>query len=303
MISKCAIVGLGRMGCGFDDRPNVKTVNTHAGSYKIMKKAKLVAFCDIDEAKLEKYGTKYSVKSRYQDYNEMFENEELDFVSICTLADSHLEIVKSAAKNGVRGIFLEKPISDSLKSASEIVDVCKKNKIILQIDHQRRFDPFFHYVKKFLDKGKIGNIQLVMIFYGAGISNTGTHVFDLLRFLFGEAKFVKGKFSANKSTNPTDPNIDVEIEFKNKTIVKLNALDVGNYGILEMDVFGTTGRLKINLVSNETAYYRISQKNNFVYKELEKSNFKIKQSNQSSIILGLQNLVDCVNCKVNPLCS
>ena len=118
---RCGLIGLGRIGCGFDDNPNRKSINTHAGAYNSIKKTKLVALCDIDQIKLDKYGKKYNVSKLYTDFHEMLKNEELDCVSICTLADSHLEIVEQIAKSNVRAIFLEKPISDTLENASKIL--------------------------------------------------------------------------------------------------------------------------------------------------------------------------------------
>src|SRR5690242_10530221 len=123
---RCAVIGCGRIGCGFDDPPNDKTVKTHAGSYFINPVTKLVALCDIDKKKLKKYGIKYNIRSLYSSSEEMFRKESLDCVSICTLANDHLNLVKQAADYGIRGIFLEKPMSDTLENARKIIQVCNK---------------------------------------------------------------------------------------------------------------------------------------------------------------------------------
>ena len=132
---KCAVIGCGRIGCSFDDMAN--TIMTHAGSYYYNSKTDLVALCDIYKLKLKKYGKKYSVSKLFDNPNNLFENMDLDCISICTRADSHLELVKIAAKNGIKAIFLEKPISNSLSNSLQIIKICKKNKIKLLIDHQR----------------------------------------------------------------------------------------------------------------------------------------------------------------------
>ena len=296
---RVAVIGCGRIGCGFDDNNFSKKALTHAGSYQKNQNTILNAFCDIDKLKLEKYGKKYNIDKLFKSTNEMFDNSELDLISICTRTNSHLKLVEKISKTNIKGIFLEKPISDNINDAKKIIKICKSKNIQLIIDHQRRFDPFFHELKKIIQIGKIGNIQLVNIFYGAGIANTGTHVFDLLRYLFGDAKYLKGHFSNNKSPNSLDPNIDVEIEFKQKIIVKMSAVNVSNYGILEMDILGMKGRIKINLTTNETSFYKISKKG-LVYKQLEEIKIKFKASKYSPIMLGLQNLVDCVEKKEKP---
>ena len=247
---RCGLIGLGRIGCGFDDNPNRKSINTHAGAYNSIKKTKLVALCDIDQIKLDKYGKKYNVSKLYTDFHEMLKNEELDCVSICTLADSHLEIVEQIAKSNVRAIFLEKPISDTLENASKIVEICNKMKIKLQIDHQRRFDPFYREIQKIIQSNEFGKIQYVHIYYGGGIANTGSHVFDLLRMFFGNVSWVEGNFSRNSSNNPNDPNIDGTIYFENDILCSIHAMSLINYGILEFDILGERERLRINLVNS-----------------------------------------------------
>ena len=78
----CAVIGCGRIGCGFDDTSNIKTPMTHAGSYHNNPNTDLIALCDIDKSKLKKYGKKYSISKLYDDPNKLFENVDLDCVSI-----------------------------------------------------------------------------------------------------------------------------------------------------------------------------------------------------------------------------
>ena len=60
---RCAVIGCGRIGCGFDDDLS-KIIKTHAGSYYKNSQTNLVALCDMDVNKLKKYGKKYR-KSSY----------------------------------------------------------------------------------------------------------------------------------------------------------------------------------------------------------------------------------------------
>ena len=298
---RCAIIGCGRIGCGFDDIKR-DTILTHAGSYFSNPKTKLVALCDIDSTKLEKYGKKYDVTSLYTNSIEMLKNEKLDCLSICTLVDSHLQLVKEASNYNIKAIFLEKPISSTLDDAKKIINICKEKNIVLIIDHKRRFDPFYHSLKKLIKDGKLVKIQLVNAYYGAGISNTGSHVFDIIRFLFGEVNSVSGTFSINKSINPYDPNINVILEL-NDFKCTLESLDSKFYGLLEMDIFGTKGRLRFNLENYEIYYSKVSTANIVVYNNLVDSKLQIRKSHKSNIQLGVQNLVDCLVLNKKPYCT
>jgi len=221
---RCAVIGCGRIGCGFDDNSTI--IRTHAGSYYTNPHTKLVSFCDVDISKLEKYGKKYRVPSLYTSSSEMFKNENIDCVSICTLVDTHLELVRLAAKNYVKAIFLEKPMSNSLTNAQKIIQICKKHKIKLAVDHQRRFNPFYQSIRKFLEQKKLGTIQLVNVYYGSGIANTGSHIFDVLRLFFGEVFSIQSQLLKKNTINPSDPNFDLIIKFANGNAKKILSIDI-----------------------------------------------------------------------------
>ena len=288
----CAVIGCGRIGCGFDDNHS-NLIKTHAGSYFKNSQTNLVALCDIDKKKIEKYAKKYKISKTYTSTSELFKNEKLDCVSICTLVSTHLKIVEEAANSGVKGIFLEKPISDSINDAKKIIEICKRNKIKLQINHQRRFHPIYLKIKKVLDEKKIGEIQFINVYYGAGIANTGSHMFDLLRMLFGEIKYVKSKYSKNKSQNKNDPNLDMTIEFFNSITCQINSLDYTNYAIFNMEIYGMKGVLKIDLIKNEGKLLKISNKSN-VYKILEKEIIIAAKIFETPIQMGLRNIINSI---------
>jgi UDP-N-acetylglucosamine 3-dehydrogenase len=292
---KCAVIGCGRIGCGFDDNQS-NLIKTHAGSYFKNSQTNLVALCDIDKKKLEKYAKKYKISKTYTSTSELFKNEKLDCVSICTLVSTHLKIVEEAANSGVKGIFLEKPISNSMDDAKKIIAICKRNKIKLQIDHQRRFHPLYPKIKKILEKEEIGKIQIVNVFYGAGIANTGSHMFDLLRMLFGEIKNISSEHAPKKSQNPKDPNLDIKIKFLNSIICRVNSLDYSNYAKFDIEIYGMKGVIKIDLIKNEARFSKISKKS-YVYKILEKEIIIKENICETPIQRGLKDLVNSI--KIN----
>lgn len=294
----CAIIGCGRIGCGFDDN-HTKIIKTHAGAYFKNKKTNLFALCDIDKSKLKKYSQKYNIQKTYTNAKELFKNEKIDCVSICTFVNSHLELVKLASKNNVKGIFIEKPFTTSLKNAKKIIDICEKNKITLLVDHQRRFHPVYETVKKILKKKMIGNIQLVNVYYGAGISNTGSHMFDTLRMLFGEPKSIKASKSNNLSNSKNDPNLDVILDFES-FYCNIHSLNYDNYAIFQAEIWGALGMIKLEMINNSMEVFKISTKKSAVYKNLEKIQIKSKKSKYSPIQLGLEKMLQSIVSKTMP---
>lgn len=297
---RCAVIGCGRIGCSFDDFKFGKIPRTHAGCYIKHSKTELVALCDIDKKKLEKYGKKFNVKNLYQNFSTMFKHEDLDCISICTLANSHLEIIREAQKYNIKNIFIEKPFSNSLPNAQKIIDICKKNNILLLVDHQRRFSPFYIQLKKLIQE-KLGNIQTITIHYGSGIANTGSHIFDLLLYLFGEISSVQCICGKNISQNINDPNLDCVLEFKKKFSANLISLNLKYYGVLEMNVYGTLGSMKIDLISDKLTYFIPTSVNKLAYSSLIKAKKMINSSPHSSLYYGIDNMINSIEKKKKPL--
>jgi predicted dehydrogenase len=298
---RCGIIGCGRVGCGFDDIPDNKLIRTHALSYYKNSKSDLIALCDVDKNKLKKYGKKYSANT-YTESKEMLENESLDCVSICTKIDSHLKLVKECIENGIKGIIIEKPFTDSLFNAKQIIKICSENNVVLSINHQRRFDPFYHKLSHFI-KTKSGDIQHVNLYYGGGIVNTGSHIFDVLRVLFGDAISIHSKFSKNNSNNKKDPNLDVTIKFKNNIICNLFALDSKKFGLIEIDILGTKNRIIVDMVTNKNKIYR-AFKGLQDYKKLQLSKQSIQFSKPATDLrLVFENVINCINNNKMPLCT
>jgi predicted dehydrogenase len=293
---RAGIVGCGRIGSETDDDPKRMMVRSHAGAYRAVDETELTAVCDSDRNKLEKCGKKWGVPSLYVDYKEMLKKEDFDILSICTWSSSHLEIAKEAIKNGVKAIFCEKPIANSLNSANEMVRLCNKNNVILQIDHQRRFNKFHQDLRGYIKGGKLGEIQQVTFYYGAGIANTGTHVFDLLRFFFGEVRWVQGVYSRNGSPNPNDPNIDGWLKFESGLMASVQALDSRFFSLFEMDCIGTNGRLNLTHGGFGIEFYEPMESEIFSgYKELFVSRVPFRLNAPFEFITsGLEHLVGCM---------
>jgi predicted dehydrogenase len=296
------IIGLGRIGAGFDDTVT-KSVNTHAGAHHKSKNVELISLCDIDSKKLKKYSKKYNVSSVYRDFQKMLKEESLDIVSICTHADSHLNLVKQAIKYNIKGIYLEKPISNSLNDASKIINLCKINNVSLQINHQRRFDKFYDNIKNLIEKNSFGSIQNVVIYYGGGVANTGSHIFDLIEFLFGKISWVEGKKSLNISNNLSDPNLNGIIHTKSGVVCYLHSIDLKNYGIAEFDILFEKGRIKIDLTKSTCKLFTVAPRQpNLSYPLLIPMKKNIPQS-KNLILLGLDNLCNSIRNTEPLLCS
>jgi len=303
MVLRAAVVGCGRIGCGFDDEPLRKTISTHAGAYHKNEKTELIALCDIDEQKLEKYGKKFSVNNLFTNIDEMIQKVNPEIISICTLPEEHAQMVIKTSNAGVKGIFCEKPIADSLENAKKIIDVCKKNGTVILIDHQRRFDHLNSLIKKLLENNQLGKIFHSTFYYTAGIHNTGTHIIDLMRYFFGDIEWVSGYKSEVSHSNKNDPNIFGILKFRNGPMCYVKPSDVSDYLIFEGDILGSKGRIRLLSSGFEVEYYTVTNSKYFSgYKELEKDDFPYNIPKEKELISnGVNHLIDCVQNGIKPI--
>ncbi len=139
---------VGIVGCG-------GIASSHVQGWLTTGRAEIVAVADIDLAKAEALASKFGVKRFYGDYVEMLKRESLDFVSICTWAQTHVEITVKAAEACVKGILCEKPMAVSLGEANMMVEICDKHGVKLAIRHHVDFIQFTYLLKTSFQKGKL----------------------------------------------------------------------------------------------------------------------------------------------------
>jgi len=258
---KLGIIGLGKFGTNI--------LNTYL-QLEREGLCKLVAVCDINEKILEEKVKKYNLKG-YKDYREMIEKEEFDGIAVATPDPFHKGPVIYAANKKIH-VFVEKPLDITVEGCIEMIEVCKKNNVLLQVDFHKRFDPFHIAIKKDIDEGKIGKIEYGSVHMedkiivprdwfpnwaskSSPVWFLGVHFFDLLRYLLrsnGKSVFAKGIKNKLKSIgiNSFDSVCGI-LEFENgaifsfefswilpenfESIVNQGLKIVGEKGIIECD--------------------------------------------------------------------
>jgi predicted dehydrogenase len=90
-------------------------------------------------------------------YHELLKDDSIDayFIS-ATPEDIHYPMAKDCMEAG-KHVFLEKPLSLTLKEADHLVELSEKNDVKFTIGYSQRFNPKFAYLKKCLSDGTIGN--------------------------------------------------------------------------------------------------------------------------------------------------
>jgi len=137
---------------------------------------KVVAGCDVYgrkrtrfENRVNEFYTKaekdVEVKS-YEKYTELIGREDIDAVVVAIPDHWHALVAIEACKAG-KDVYLEKPMTFTIKEGQELVKTVRSTNRIVGIGSQQRSDPNFQHAVKLVQGGSLGTIEKVYAYVGA----------------------------------------------------------------------------------------------------------------------------------------
>jgi predicted dehydrogenase len=168
----------------------------HDQVFKGLDNVTVEAVADHDSNGRAKAGESSGAKRRYADYREMLEREKPDLVCIAPRVPDCHPAMALAAIQVAKGIFIEKPFTETPAEADAVLAAADQRGIKIQVAHNRRYTPEFVQAKALIDQGLIGQVRQVHIYGkqdkragGEDMIVLGTHDFDLMRFYFGDPRW------------------------------------------------------------------------------------------------------------------
>ena len=125
------------------DKINVGVVGIgHLGKYHLQKYQKLenctiIAAADVFEERAASAAERHHCRAM-TDYRDMIGS--VDAVSVAVPTRCHYEVARAFLEAGVH-VLLEKPITETLEQADELVALADRNGLVLQIGFVERFNP------------------------------------------------------------------------------------------------------------------------------------------------------------------
>jgi len=206
------IIGLGVWG------------ETHLLAYSSSPFANLAGVCDKNEAALKERQAQFEIPWGTTEYPELLAREDIDAVSVVTPDFLHREIAVAACEAG-KHVLLEKPMATTVQDAQAIADAAAANGVTLMVDFHNRFNPAMYNVKAAIERGELGEPQMVtlrlndtiyvptgMLAWGGEstvIWFLGSHSVDLVRWLFEDEvvrvySVARSRVLAQKGINTPD---------------------------------------------------------------------------------------------------
>ena len=244
------------MGAQFDFVP--EHPDNHADAIAVNDSFTLVAGVNRGREKLDLFGERYGIDALYHDYLQMLDEVGPDVCIIATHPELHAEMVEGcAAVSTTKAIICEKPMALSLEECDAMIDACRRACVLLQINHNRRWEGNWLRVKELLDEGAIGDLNHVYCYMDGGkpapwwrAENEGpllhdfTHYFDLLDLLAGDVDWLCGMAEQRSRPWAVEDFCAAFMKFKSGVTGLVSGAELTEYDDSGMELRGTTGVIR-----------------------------------------------------------
>jgi len=253
---KAVVIGCGRMGAEPATRlesqvPAGWLPMSHVESLRAVEDINLVALCDKNESVLKRWGSYHGVHDLYSDYRKLIDQVRPDIVTIATRTPVKGEIIRYASRNGVRGIYVEKPIANSIEDCRRILSEVKRANVKLAYGVNRRYHSVYRHARELIRDGEIGEIVEVIVEHGqAQLLWSHPHTVDLILFLTNSTQLLTIQSHCLPSTVETQSKLKVDSDpiienayFKFDTGITANIIRLGGHNV---KIGGTKGNLVVH---------------------------------------------------------
>lgn len=119
--------------------------------------ARVGAVSDLNPARLAKVKERYPGVTVTTDYRELLADPKIDAVAIATPVSTHFNLAQQALEAG-RHVFVEKPITDSVEHAQQLIETAERTRKVLMVDHTFIYTGAVRKVRELLDAGELGHL-------------------------------------------------------------------------------------------------------------------------------------------------
>ncbi len=116
--------------------------------------------CDISEKLIEERKKEFKEVKFTNKIDDVIENKDIHAIAISTPAATHYELAKKALLSG-KDVFVEKPLSLTVKEGEKLIKIAKEKDKILMVGHILNYHPGFIKLKEMIKSGEIGRLQYI----------------------------------------------------------------------------------------------------------------------------------------------
>jgi len=243
---RVGIIGVGYLGM------------QHARILSYLEEAELKGVADIDFKKALEIGNRHRVQY-YENYENML--DEIDAAIVATPTSEHFSIATKLLKEG-KPVLVEKPITETVEQAEQLVSAAKKSKLILQVGHLERFNPAVEALENVISEPKFIEVQRLGSFSARSLDidvvlDLMIHDLDIILALIkDEVKTIR-----SSGIHVLSEKIDIasaRLEFKSGCVATLTASRVHQGKVRKLRVFEPTSCYSVDYIDQEVKIFPLN---------------------------------------------
>lgn len=276
------IVGVAIIGIGWWSSPTAKAIKDNP-NYN------LVTCYSRTAEKRRAFAEQYECGNA-ESYENVLNNTEVDAVILTTPNSVHSEQILQAIGAG-KHIFVEKPITNTIPEAKQVVDAYKNSGLTLMSGHCYRRNGVHRATRRLIDEGRLGKLIMTECNFSVGVgasltpdkwryfdaecpggplTQIGIHHADTMEYLYGPIRSVSSRFNKLETPAEVDDVHMTIVEYENGALGYMGCSFVGpmvytfNTFGTEASVFMTTDRTSPSATSeiDQTAELYLKGKGN-----------------------------------------
>ena len=283
---RAGVIGVGIMG------------ERHCRVYSSLRHVRLIGIADRDRNRGQAVAANYEARY-FEDYQELL--AEVDAVSIATPTPFHYNLAMQALEHGIH-VLVEKPMTETLEEAKQLVVKANECNKILQVGHIERFNPAFLELKNVTVGMKLVavNIRRLSPF---DTSNTDVdvvrdlmiHDLDLVVDLVGNSLEGLNAWGRSISTKAIDHAV-ANLSFRQGPIATLFASRITEQKVRLIEVIAEGAYIEADLLSKSLLIHRRTFPKFFDADKYRQESVieRIHVPMAEPLMLELEHFIDCV---------
>lgn len=244
---KAGLVGAGHLG------------KIHLKLLQQSEKYELVGFHDKDVENGKKIETELGYPF-FENFEDLL--NQIDVLDIVTPTLYHYDYALQAINKGLH-FFIEKPVTQTLQQAEEILYKCRENHIKAQVGHVERYNPAFIATKDFIQNPMFIEIHRLAEFNPRGtdvsvVLDLMIHDLDILLSLVKSP--VKNIHASGVSVVSKTPDIcNARIEFENGCVANLTTSRISMKAMRKSRFFQKDAYISVDFLEKKAEVIRMKE--------------------------------------------
>lgn len=273
---------------------------------------------DLSKENLDKVRKSNPSVEITHNYSEILKDKQINLVCIATPPETHFEIAKKCIE-AKKNILVEKPMSKTVKEAEKLINLARKNKVQIFVDHTFVFSAPVRKIKKSIEENKIGKL----LYFDSERVNLGLlqkdinviwdlapHDFSIFNYLFPHLRPISVQVFASRHKHPSLEDIaHIMVRYEDNFIMHVHVSWLSPVKIRKIIISGDRGMIwyddihpfeKIKIYDKgvhvnfdkETAFFPIYREGDIITPKLD---------NYEPLSLEANHIIDCLLGKDKPL--